>query len=308
MDDPSIKKRLIDFGTDDHEYDEVQELPEESSNPTAKVSQGSNNTGDNNNIDTPSSSADVGGPSTSVDTPPELPPPKQKSVKNSKNKQKQKANKSKIPRSPSLASSLSSLASSFSGSHSHSNNNNSNNNNNVPPQTPPLPTSYQQQNKKKAKHMNGADNDGGASATPMATAPTTTTTTTTASNVNNNKTPTSDGDGNISNNTNTMETTSGSSGNRRPTIQITPIPQVTTPTTPNPASPKNFQYLTLTVRKDENGYGMKVSGDNPVFVESVKPGGAAQIAGLVANDMILKVNGQEVRLEKHPTVVNLIKG
>lgn len=34
---------------------------------------------------------------------------------------------------------------------------------------------------------------------------------------------------------------------------------------------------------------LKVSGDNPVFVESVKPGGAAQIAGLVAGDMILKV-------------------
>jgi len=34
---------------------------------------------------------------------------------------------------------------------------------------------------------------------------------------------------------------------------------------------------------------LQVSGDNPVYVESVKPGGAAQIAGLVANDMILKV-------------------
>lgn len=33
---------------------------------------------------------------------------------------------------------------------------------------------------------------------------------------------------------------------------------------------------------------LQVSGDNPVFVESVKPGGAAQIAGLVAGDMILK--------------------
>ena len=112
---------------------------------------------------------------------------------------------------------------------------------------------------------------------------------------------------------------------------------------------------------------LQVSGDNPVFVESVKPGGAAQIAGLVAGDMILKVrcllfslefnfnylftllicfyffsfififfhlflfffyfflfffyfffyfffayflqvNGKEVRSEKHPTVVSLIKG
>lgn len=71
--------------------------------------------------------------------------------------------------------------------------------------------------------------------------------------------------------------------------------------------------LVLTVNKDANGYGMKVSeqsagcfflefrssnfvcpfpkvsGDKPVFVESVKPGGAAQKAGLMAEDMILKV-------------------
>lgn len=33
----------------------------------------------------------------------------------------------------------------------------------------------------------------------------------------------------------------------------------------------------------------KVSGDNPVYVESVKPGGAAQKAGLIAGDMISKV-------------------
>lgn len=119
--------------------------------------------------------------------------------------------------------------------------------------------------------MNGADNDGGASAKPALAASTTTTTATaTASpapqpqpalsnhpsdrrsigNNNNNKMATGDGE--------MAETNPCSSSNRRPQIQITPIPQVTTPTTPNPASPKNFLYLTLTVRKDENGYGMKV--------------------------------------------------
>lgn len=36
----------------------------------------------------------------------------------------------------------------------------------------------------------------------------------------------------------------------------------------------------------------QVSGDNPVYVESVKPGGAAQKAGLMEGDMILKVNIQ----------------
>jgi len=66
---------------------------------------------------------------------------------------------------------------------------------------------------------------------------------------------------------------------RRPQILQSPVNE----------TPKHFLYLTLTVRKDENGYGMKVSGDNPVYVESVKPGGAAQKAGLVAGDMILKV-------------------
>lgn len=35
---------------------------------------------------------------------------------------------------------------------------------------------------------------------------------------------------------------------------------------------------------------LKVSGDQPVYVESVKIGGAAQKAGLVAGDMILKVS------------------
>lgn len=39
---------------------------------------------------------------------------------------------------------------------------------------------------------------------------------------------------------------------------------------------------------------LQVSGDNPVFVESVKPGGAAQIAGLVAGDMILKVRTKHI--------------
>ncbi|XP_055706170.1 uncharacterized protein LOC129803551 isoform X3 [Phlebotomus papatasi] len=67
------------------------------------------------------------------------------------------------------------------------------------------------------------------------------------------------------------------------------------------------QSLTLTIHKDSNGYGMKVSGDNPVFVESVKPNGAAQKAGLIASDMILKVNGTPVRYSTHTDVVKLIK-
>lgn len=32
------------------------------------------------------------------------------------------------------------------------------------------------------------------------------------------------------------------------------------------------QITTITVKTDEKGYGMKVSGDNPVYVQSVKEG------------------------------------
>lgn len=66
--------------------------------------------------------------------------------------------------------------------------------------------------------------------------------------------------------------------------------------------------LTIKIIKDSNtGYGMKVSGDNPVFVESVKQDGAAMKAGLTRGDMILKVNGTHVRSSTHIEVVRLIK-
>lgn len=245
---------MIDFGTDDHDYDEVQDLPEESNNQLQQpTSQSHSSNICDNSVTASTTIAGVGG--TTEDSPPELPPPKQKSVKNSKNKQKQKsANKSKIPRSPSLASSFSNLASSISGI----------NNSNVPPQTPPLPTSYQQTNKNKTKLMNGAENNGGVGATSVTglVAPD----------------PSNILDCNRSSNSdsNLMEsgvlTTDGSCGTNlvmtqdypcasgsRSQIQLNPIAQVQKPPTPNPASPKNFQYLTLTVRKDDNGYGMKVS-------------------------------------------------
>lgn len=49
------------------------------------------------------------------------------------------------------------------------------------------------------------------------------------------------------------------------------------------------QFLKIIINKDETGYGMKVSGDNPVYVQSVKDGGAAEKAGLHAGDKIIKV-------------------
>ncbi|KAK0168904.1 hypothetical protein PV327_002662 [Microctonus hyperodae] len=64
---------------------------------------------------------------------------------------------------------------------------------------------------------------------------------------------------------------------------------------------------TLVVYKDDAGYGMKVSGDNPVYVQSVKEGGAAARAGLHAGDKIIKVNGVNVMQSTHTEVVQLIK-
>ena len=34
----------------------------------------------------------------------------------------------------------------------------------------------------------------------------------------------------------------------------------------------HIPVVTVIVHKDENGYGMKVSGDKPVYVQSVKEG------------------------------------
>ncbi|KAI5704922.1 hypothetical protein M8J75_010069 [Diaphorina citri] len=68
-----------------------------------------------------------------------------------------------------------------------------------------------------------------------------------------------------------------------------------------------WQQIVIVVNKDEKGYGMKVSGDNPVYVQSVKDGGAAERAGLHAGDKILKVNNEDVLTSTHTQVVELIK-
>ncbi|GFG29830.1 hypothetical protein Cfor_00248, partial [Coptotermes formosanus] len=71
--------------------------------------------------------------------------------------------------------------------------------------------------------------------------------------------------------------------------------------------PHHIQVVTVIVQKDENGYGMKVSGDKPVYVQSVKEGGAAERAGLHSDDKIIKVNGVNVMQSTHTEVVGLIK-
>uniref|UniRef100_A0A8C6Z6R7 PDZ domain-containing protein n=1 Tax=Nothoprocta perdicaria TaxID=30464 RepID=A0A8C6Z6R7_NOTPE len=45
----------------------------------------------------------------------------------------------------------------------------------------------------------------------------------------------------------------------------------------------------VVIQRDENGFGLTVSGDNPVFVQSVKEDGAAMRAGVQTGDRIIKV-------------------
>lgn len=61
------------------------------------------------------------------------------------------------------------------------------------------------------------------------------------------------------------------------------------------------------IQKDEKGYGLTVSGDNPVFVQSVKEDGAAARSGVQQGDRIIKVNGTLVTQSNHQEVVELIK-
>ncbi|KAL3284894.1 hypothetical protein HHI36_019030 [Cryptolaemus montrouzieri] len=89
-------------------------------------------------------------------------------------------------------------------------------------------------------------------------------------------------------------------------------PRRMTPQSPGATRPaslldSHLHIVHLVVNRDEKGYGMKVSGDNPVYVQSVKEGGAAEKAGLHAGDKIIKVNGVNVMSSTHTDVVALIR-
>lgn len=105
---------------------------------------------------------------------------------------------------------------------------------------------------------------------------------------------------------------SGSTSSTHPASAITPLtplsPALSVGSDPNnPAEKPKALILELTIIRDKFGYGMKVSGETPVFVDSVKDGGAAHRAGLHASDMILRVNGNNVRFCSHAEVVQLMK-
>uniref|UniRef100_A0A1I7Z2X7 Rho guanine nucleotide exchange factor 11 n=1 Tax=Steinernema glaseri TaxID=37863 RepID=A0A1I7Z2X7_9BILA len=62
----------------------------------------------------------------------------------------------------------------------------------------------------------------------------------------------------------------------------------------------------VVVTKHEDGYGLTVTGDNPVYVHTVKPDGAAFRAGVREGDRIVKVNGMPVTSANHLEVVRMI--
>ncbi|XP_057180416.1 rho guanine nucleotide exchange factor 12 isoform X1 [Triplophysa rosa] len=71
--------------------------------------------------------------------------------------------------------------------------------------------------------------------------------------------------------------------------------------------PTGLVQRCVIIQKDENGFGLTVSGDNPVFVQLVKEDGAAMHAGVQTGDRIIKVNGTLVTHSNHVEVVKLIK-
>ncbi|XP_053408833.1 rho guanine nucleotide exchange factor 12-like isoform X6 [Mercenaria mercenaria] len=76
--------------------------------------------------------------------------------------------------------------------------------------------------------------------------------------------------------------------------------------TDSPNAPLLLQRTAI-IQKDEKGYGLTVSGDNPVYVASVKTGGAAEKAGVQVGDKIIKVNGKLVTNSNHTEVVKMIR-
>ena len=86
----------------------------------------------------------------------------------------------------------------------------------------------------------------------------------------------------------------------------------TTTSAPSSASsstqPAPGATKTCILHKDERGFGLKVSGSNPVFVAEVKAGGSAEKAGVKKNDIIFKVNGNLATKWPHEKVVQLIQG
>lgn len=50
----------------------------------------------------------------------------------------------------------------------------------------------------------------------------------------------------------------------------------------------------VVLRRSRDGYGLKLRGQGPIFVEAVEPNSAASRGGLRIGDRILKLNGSSV--------------
>ena len=81
---------------------------------------------------------------------------------------------------------------------------------------------------------------------------------------------------------------------------------------PDPDFPESGSEGTRTLivsRDPATGYGLTLGGEQPVYVQTVRRGGAADRAGIRENDVIVKVNNRRVVTEAtHHEVVNMIQG
>ncbi|XP_030830180.1 titin homolog [Strongylocentrotus purpuratus] len=62
---------------------------------------------------------------------------------------------------------------------------------------------------------------------------------------------------------------------------------------------------TITLRRQDGTYGLRIQKSKPVVITTLDPGGAAENAGLKVGDMVIKVNGQDVRQVRHSEVVKI---
>ncbi|KHJ98525.1 PDZ/DHR/GLGF domain protein [Oesophagostomum dentatum] len=64
----------------------------------------------------------------------------------------------------------------------------------------------------------------------------------------------------------------------------------------------------VVVQRQSDGYGFTISGNHPIFVDTVKPEGAAFCAGVREGDRILKVNGMPATSTNQLDVLRMISG
>ena len=76
---------------------------------------------------------------------------------------------------------------------------------------------------------------------------------------------------------------------------------------PIPSAAERTRTLNV-IRDEQSGFGLTLSGDRPVSVQTVRPGGAADRSGIREKDVIVKVNGAHVTQSTHTEVIERIAG